>query len=37
LKEMMKKKERLNRVDDGAFFFCRPFFFRSYSRAEGFR
>jgi hypothetical protein len=22
----MKEKERLNRVDDGAFSFCRPFF-----------
>jgi hypothetical protein len=26
LKERMKKKDRLNRIDDGAFFFCLPFF-----------
>lgn len=32
----MGKKERLCRVDDGVFFFCRPFSEDIDSRAEGF-
>jgi hypothetical protein len=35
LKERMKKKDRLNRIDDGAFFFCRPFFFQKLQQSRG--